>query len=432
MTTTIAVTGAGIGGLTAAAALHRRGIDVHVYERATTLREEGVGMHLGPNATRLLHRMGLAERLAEVAVRPDALEVRAFPDGRTVARQEMGAAWEEEFGAPYLTVHRGDLHRVLRSLVPDHRVHTGRELTGYEEGARGVTLHFADGTLTRASALIGADGVHSLVRRRLAGAAPAVYSGDSALRGLVDAADVPELDPRLMYMYAGPTKLLLYPVNGGRAFTYVVVAPTPEGPAESWTSGATPAALDEALAAWPPAVRALLGAGHDVRRWALYDREPLERWSTARTTLLGDAAHPMLPHHGQGANQAIEDGVALAVCLDEEGPGAAGVAAALARYESVRRPHTTRVRDGSRDGTHHRRSPERGDTTEKGNTTMANNLNNNRNNNNVNNLNNRNNNNNRNNDLNNNNLNNQVNNAAWVLANDVEANLNPLAANVAA
>lgn len=402
MTTTIAVIGAGIGGLTAAAALHRRGLDVHVYERGETLREQGVGMHLGPNGTRLLHRLGLGEQLAQKAVRPEALEVRAFHNGATVMRQDMGAGWEQLFHAPYLTVHRGDLHRMLASLLPAARVHTGREVVAYEESPKGVTLHFADGRSTRASALVGADGAHSVVRRRLTGPEQPVYSGNSALRGLVDAADVPSLDPTLMYMFAGPAaRVLVYPVGGGRQFTYVVVAPAPEGLDESWTSAADHSDLDAALTGWAPQVRELVAAARDVRRWALYDRAPLERWSTARTTLLGDAAHPMLPHHGQGANQAIEDGVALAICLDEAEPGAAGTAAALARYEATRRPHTTRVQLGSRDGQPPKESNER-------NSLMNNNSNNNSNNNN----------------LNNNNVNNQANNVAWILANDVEANLN--------
>jgi salicylate hydroxylase len=411
-TTTIAVIGAGIGGLTAAAALHRRGIDVHVYERGRTLREQGVGMHLGPNATRLLHRLGLREQLAGAAVRPEALEVRAFHDGSPVGRQEMGAAWEERFGAPYLTVHRGDLHRMLASLLPGRRVHTGRELTGFEEGAKGVTLRFADGSVTRASALVGADGVQSVVRRARPGGERPVYSGDSALRGLVEAADLPGLDPALMYLFAGPAgRVLLYPVSGGRQFTYVVVAPAPEGPAESWTAAADAADLDAALGGWCPQVRALVGAAREVRRWALYDRPPLGRWSTARTTLLGDAAHPMLPHHGQGANQAIEDGVALALCLEEAGPGAAGIAAALARYEAARRPHTTRVQLGSRDG-----RPRREDRhTREREPRMNNNLGNNSNNTNTNTNGNRNRNN------NGNNIDNNADNVAWILANDVEA-----------
>ncbi|WP_326770533.1 FAD-dependent monooxygenase (plasmid) [Streptomyces sp. NBC_01591] len=351
MTMRIAIVGAGLGGLTAAAALHHRGLDVQVYERGEELREQGVGMHLGPNGTRLLQRLGLGPELERCAVRPEALEVRAFHNGATVARQEMGEAWQERFRAPYYTVHRGDLHRMLSSCVPAERLHTGKELVRYEETVYGVVLHFADGTDAHADVLIGADGVHSAVRRAVAGADAPVYSGNSALRGVVDAVDLPDLDPALMYMYAGPTaRVLLYPVTGGRQFTYVVVTPAAEGAAESWTSAGDRTDLDAVLAGWDPAVRALADAAGEVRRWALYDREPLERWSTSRTTLLGDAAHPMLPHHGQGANQAVEDAVALAVCLEEAAPGADGIAAALRRYEEARRPHTTRVQLGSRTG----------------------------------------------------------------------------------
>ncbi|MFB8035802.1 FAD-dependent monooxygenase [Streptomyces sp. NPDC056004] len=351
MTMRIAIVGAGLGGLTAAAALHHRGLDVQVYERGEELREQGVGMHLGPNGTRLLQRLGLGPELERCAVRPEALEVRAFHNGATVARQEMGEAWQERFRAPYYTVHRGDLHRMLSSRVPAERVHTGKELLRYEETVYGVVLHFADGTDAHADVLIGADGVHSAVRRAVAGADAPVYSGNSALRGVVDAADLPDLDPALMYMYAGPAaRVLLYPVAGGRQFTYVVVTPAAEGAAESWTSAGDRTDLDAVLTGWDPAVRALADAAGEVRRWALYDREPLERWSTSRTTLLGDAAHPMLPHHGQGANQAVEDAVALAVCLEGAAPGADGIAAALRRYEEARRPHTTRVQLGSRTG----------------------------------------------------------------------------------
>lgn len=351
MSLEVAVIGAGLGGLTAAAALYARGLDVTVYERGGVLREQGVGMHLGPNGTRLLERLGLGPRLAELAVRPDALEVRAFHNGATVAVQEMGEAWERQFRAPYLTVHRGDLHRMLAGLVPGERVRTGKELVRYEEGPDGVLLEFADGTTGRADVLVGADGVHSAVRRAVAGADAPVYSGNSALRGLVDAADVPSLDPGRMYMFAGPeSRVLCYPVSGGRQFTYVVVTPCDEGDAESWTSAGDRADLDAVLTGWAPEVRELVGAAGEVRRWALYDRAPLERWSTSRVTLLGDAAHPMLPHHGQGANQAVEDGVALALCLARADEDARGVADALERYESLRRPHTTRVQLGSRTG----------------------------------------------------------------------------------
>lgn len=301
MSLKVAVIGAGLGGLTAAAALYARGLDVDVYERGEALREQGVGMHLGPNGTRLLERLGLGPRLAELAVRPEALEVRAFHNGATVAVQEMGEAWERQFRAPYLTVHRGDLHRMLAGLVPEGRVRTGKELVRHEEGPGGVFLEFADGTTATADVLVGADGVHSAVRRAVAGEDAPVYSGNSALRGLVDAADVPSLDPRRMYMFAGPeARVLCYPVGGGRQFTYVVVVPAAEGDAESWTSATDRADLDSVLTGWAPEVRELVGAAGEVRRWALYDRAPLERWSTPASPCSATRPTRCCPTTGRG------------------------------------------------------------------------------------------------------------------------------------
>ncbi|WP_419995129.1 FAD-dependent monooxygenase [Streptomyces boninensis] len=351
MTLTIAVAGAGLGGLATAAELHRNGFHVQVYERGRRLREQGVGMHLGPNAVRLLLRRGHGPRLRTAAVRPQALEVRAFHDGSLLTRQEMGAGWERRFGAPYLTVHRGDLHRMLGAGLPGRQVHTGVELTGYEEDRDGVRLRFADGGEARADVLIGADGVHSVVRRAITGGEQPVYSGNVALRWLADADLVPELDPGQMYMFAGPAgRVLAYPVCGGSAFTCVVVVPRAAPADESWTSAATLDELRAAVAGWAEPVQQLASAAREVRSWALFDRDPLPRWSTARTTLLGDAAHPMLPHHGQGANQAVEDAVTLAACLDQSDGSAAGIEAALQRYEELRRPHTAQVQLGSRDG----------------------------------------------------------------------------------
>ncbi|MEV0742215.1 FAD-dependent monooxygenase [Streptomyces sp. NPDC050549] len=347
----IAVVGGGIGGLTTAAAMVRRGLDVTVYESADTLREDGVGMHLGPNGTRLLQRLRLSDALAREAVRPDALEVRTA-DGGLVVRQPMGETWETRYAAPYLTVHRGTLHHMIAALLPGGRVFTGKRLVSHEETATEVRLRFADGSHTRVDVLVGADGARSRVRRTIAGEDRPVHSGSSAFRGIVEAHRVPALSARLMYMFVGPTaRLLFYPIDGGQHFTYVAVVPTAEPLEESWTSAAEPADLAGALAGWETAAaRQVVAAATDVRCWGLYDREPLERWSTGRTTLLGDAAHPMLPHHGQGANQAIEDAVTLAICLAGTPRDADAVAAALQNYERVRRPHTTRVQLGSREG----------------------------------------------------------------------------------
>lgn len=347
----VAVAGAGIGGLAAAAALRRAGFDPQVYEQAPVLSEVGAGLHLAPNGSRLLHRLGLAGRLREVAVRPQTLQVRLWDSGRTVAAQPMGAAWEAEFGAPHYTLHRADLHRILADQVPAGSVHLGLRCTGFAEDADGVRIDFADGTSRRADVLVGADGVHSVVRRALAGDERPVFAGTAAVRGVVPAELVPDLSAEHMYIWTGPdARVLACPVRAGREMSFVAVVPDTGTAGDSWSRRADPADLAAAFADWDPAVRRLLAAATGAGHWSLFDREPLARWSTARTTLLGDAAHPMLPHYGQGASQAFEDAVVLASCLAGRGEGPEGVAGALARYQELRLEHTSRVRAESLGG----------------------------------------------------------------------------------
>lgn len=340
----VAIVGAGIGGLASAALLLRAGFQVEVYEQASTLRETGVGMHLGPNGSRILHRMGLEDALDWYGVRPDALEIRDFSDGGTLVRQPMGAQWEEQFGSPYRTIRRSDLHRILAGMVPERHVHLHRRLARYEDRGDGVRLEFADGSRTDADVLVGADGIHSVVRRAVAGAETPVFSGNYAFRGMVPAAAVPSLPPRTMFVWPGPAaRLLCYPVGGGRELTFVAVTAGPEGVAESWTSHGDPNEVRELFEGWNPQVKEVASAVTETTCWGLYDREPLPRWTRGRVTLLGDAAHPMLPHHGQGVSQALEDAVALTQSL-RRGPQG------LLAYEDLRRPHTTRVQLGSRGG----------------------------------------------------------------------------------
>lgn len=339
----VAVVGAGLGGLAAAGALLRVGATVDVYEQAFALREAGVGMHLGSNGSRLLFRWGLEEALRAVAVRPEALEVRA-PDGRLLVRRPMGDTWEKEYGAPHLTVLRSDLHALLADRVPPGSFRLGARLTSWTEDGDGVRLRFADGRQASADLVVGADGVHSVVRRAVAGQELPVFSGSSALRGVVSAADVPGLAPDTMYMWVGPeARLLVAPVDAGRRLTYVAILPETGLVEESWSATGDAAALAAAFDGWHDDVSSLVRVAGTPGRWALYDREPLPRWGSGRTTLLGDAAHPMLPHHGQGAGQALEDAVALAHFLD-------GTPAGLRNYEKFRRPHTTLVQLGSRSG----------------------------------------------------------------------------------
>ncbi|TDV49666.1 FAD-dependent monooxygenase [Actinophytocola oryzae] len=344
MSSRVAVVGAGIGGLAVAGALLRKGFQVDVYEQAAALRDVGAGMHLGCNGSRILRRWGFGAWLDRAGVRPVALEVRAWDDGRTLNRQVMGEDWVAEFGTPYHTIHRADLQRILVEHAAGARVRLNHRLTGFTDRGDGVRLSFASGRTATADVLVGADGMHSVVRGAVAGHERPVFSGTSAFRGMVPAGSVPDLPPETMFLWVGAgARLLCYPVSGGRFLTFVAVVPDPGSGTESWSSEGDPAELQALFERWHPHARALVGAVRETRRWGLYDRQPLESWGTGRVTLLGDAAHPMLPHHGQGANQALEDAVALAHFLHTDEPGAG-----LRRYEDLRRPHTARVQLGSR------------------------------------------------------------------------------------
>ncbi|WP_253765969.1 FAD-dependent monooxygenase [Goodfellowiella coeruleoviolacea] len=352
----VAVVGAGIGGLLTAIVLRRNGVGVTVYEQAPELTEIGAGLAIGANGSRLLRRLGLLESLAEVAVRPVRIQFHRWHSGEVFCAHPMGDAYDRMFGAPFHTVHRADVQRVLAGayLGEGGVLELGRKCVGVTEDAGGVELVFADGSRVEADVVVGADGVHSVVRDAVAGPDRPVFSGTSGYRGLVPVdrlRSVPELgfepDRPALWLFPGPGRhLISYPVSGGRLVNFLAVVPDTDWTLESWVARGEVAEAVAAFDGWNPVVRALLGGVDAISRWALYDREPFQRWSSARMVLLGDAAHPMLPHQGQGANQAIEDAVVLAACLTGAGPDR--VAAALHRYETVRRPRTRQLQLASR------------------------------------------------------------------------------------
>ncbi|MFG2408463.1 FAD-dependent oxidoreductase [Streptomyces brevispora] len=359
----VAVIGGGIAGLTLALALRREGIDCTVFERSPEPTEVGAGLQLAPNATRLLHRLGVAEALRAVAVLPGALRMRGWDDDRPLATTALGAACRRGYGAPYYTVNRAQLHRVLWEAVGSGQVRTGHRLMGLTEGPEGVDLNFASGARHRAGVVIGADGVHSVVRAWLAGDAP-VFSGSSVYRGLVPAERLPwAADEPEVRVWPGPGRhLVCYPVSAGREISFTATVPADAAGEESWTAEGDPAELAAAYRGWNPAVTRLIGSADVVRRWPLYDRESLAGWVTSRVALLGDAAHPMLPFLAQGANQAIEDAVTLAVCLGRAAEG--GAPEAFRRYQELRLPRTTLIQRGARQSTrflHLRDQPKPGD-----------------------------------------------------------------------
>ncbi|WP_234432582.1 FAD-dependent oxidoreductase [Streptomyces sp. MUSC 125] len=355
----VAVIGGGIAGLTLALALRREGVECTVFERSPRPAEVGAGLQLAPNATRLLHRLGVAEALRAIAVLPRALRIRGWDDDRPLATTALGAACLRGYNAPYYTVHRAQLHRVLREALGAGPLRTGHRLTALTENPDGVHLAFASGARHRADVVIGADGVHSVVRARLAGDAP-VFSGSSVYRGLVPADRLPWAagDPEIR-VWPGPGRhLVCYPVSAGREVSFTATVPAGAAGEESWTAEGDPAELTAAYRGWNPTVTRLIAAADTVRRWPLHDRESLPGWVTPRVALLGDAAHPMLPFLAQGASQAIEDAVTLAVCLGRTAE--ADAPTALRRYQELRLPRTRLIQRGAREATrflHHRGSP---------------------------------------------------------------------------
>jgi len=345
---TIAVIGAGIGGLTAAVALRQAGFDVDVYEQATELTEVGGGINMGPNAARILYRLGLGDALDLEAVRPASTHQRRWQDGRTLQRAPLNPRCEELYGAPHLTVHRADLLSIIASGFPRERVHLGHRLVGLADKGDSVEACFDDGVRVMADLLVGADGIHSTVRTVLLGEEAPRFAGCVAYRGLVPAERIADLGlPIGSQSWLGPGgHFVHYFVSRGRLLDFVGGTEHDTWNREDWTERATVARALAAFDGWHPQVRRIIAAADTCFVWALFDREPLPRWSVDRTTLLGDACHPMYPFMAQGAAQAIEDGATLAACLVAGGDD--NPAEALRRYERLRRPRVTRLQDMSR------------------------------------------------------------------------------------
>jgi salicylate hydroxylase len=345
--TEIAIIGGGIGGLAAAAFLHRAGLPATVYEQAAELREIGAGVVVAPNAARLLRALGVLDAFTGRAVALDTgWEFRRWQDGRVLSSEDLATRCEALFGERTYTAHRADLLDAVRRAVPAASVRLGKRCVALSQDGPRPVLRFADGDRAEADAVIGADGIHSMVRAALTEPVPPVYSGLCAFRALVPAADAPAF-ARLpaQTLWLGPGHHLVhYPVSAGEFVNLVAFAPAGDYTTESWTATATVGELLAEFAGWDERLLALLRAAGTPGRWALLDRAPLTRWTRGPVTLLGDAAHPMFPFFGQGAAQAIEDAATLARCLAAD---PADPVAALLRYEELRIPRTTRLQEVS-------------------------------------------------------------------------------------
>jgi salicylate hydroxylase len=348
----IAVIGGGIGGLTAALALRQAGFEVDVYEQAPELTQIGGGINMGPNAARVLRRLGLGPGLDREGVRPIGSHQRRWEDGRTLQRASLNPQCEELYGAPHITIHRADLLAVIASGFPSARIHLGHRLVGLQGRGDATEASFDNGVQVTADVLVGADGIHSAVRAALFGEEEPRFAGCVAYRGLVPVERIADLGLELgSQSWVGPGgHFVHYFVSRGRLLNFVGWTELDTWNREDWTDRVTPDSALAAFTGWHSQIRRIIAAADTCFIWALFDRDPLARWSKGRTTLLGDACHPMYPFMGQGAAQAIEDGAALAACLAAEvtREGGGDPAEALRRYEQARLPRVTRLQQMSR------------------------------------------------------------------------------------
>ena len=347
----IAIVGAGMGGLATAAALRRVGIDVMVYEQASQFARIGAGIQIGCNAMKVLRQLGLEQRLRAQSFYPRSWNNRDWKTGDVKFDMIFGESAEEKFGAPYLLAHRGDLHAALASIVPPECVRLSHKLTGLDEVADGIRLSFANGETVTADAVIGADGVHSLVRDILFGTSAVNFTGRIAYRTTYPAAllDGFKIDDCTKW-WGEDRHIVIYYVKPDRSEVYFVTSqPEPEFKIESWSAKGDVRELRAAFKGFDRQVETVLAACPDVHKWAIVDRDSLARWADGNVTLLGDACHPMTPYMAQGAAMAIEDAAVLSRCL--EGVARDGIADAFRRFEATRRERTAHVQQTSRTNT---------------------------------------------------------------------------------
>jgi len=348
----VAIVGGGIGGLAAGLFLREANVDVTIYEQASALDEVGAGIIVPPNMVRPLHRLGLAGQLAEFAVRLEhSWEFRRWQNGAVIATTSMQEA-ERLYGAPCYVAHRADLRAFLHRALPPDILRLGHQCVGVQQKQGEVELQFRTRagaeTCVRPDVVIGADGIHSLIRDAVVLKNEPRFSGLCAFRCMVPAENAPEIARRpVQTLWLGPGRHFVhYPVSGGRLINIVAMAPAGEWRTESWTAEGRISDLLREFETWDERVRQLILSATETKRWALYDRTPIETWTRGRITLLGDAAHAMLPFLAQGAAQAIEDAAALGESLRSANQTSIG--AALMLYEATRRPRANSILLGSR------------------------------------------------------------------------------------
>jgi salicylate hydroxylase len=351
MTVPVAIIGGGIGGLAAALALVRRGIDAQVYEQASDLREIGAGIQMSANGTRVLHALGLKAALEEVQVLPAGKVIRLWNTGQSWKVFDLGAESIARFGFPYMTIHRGDLHRVIADALlkakPD-AVHLSRKCIGVVQTPDAVELRFEAGDPVTAKIVVGADGVHSVVRECLFGASKPEFCGITAWRGIVPIERVPPgIAFNVSTNWVGPGgHVVHYPLRAGTLLNVVGLRERSDWTVEGWNVRGTVDEMLDDFRGWHPDLQDLFRNIDVPYKWALALRPVMDAWSKGRCTLLGDACHSMVPFLAQGAAMALEDGLVLARAI-EKYPG--DYETALAQYEAARRVRANAAVTGSAD-----------------------------------------------------------------------------------
>ncbi len=341
----VVVIGGGIGGLFAANALIAHGLRVSVYEQAPNLGEVGAGVFLTPNSVRQLQRVGLGPAVEKWGARVGPNSRYFRHDGTPIAPVQVtdSSGWNATFG-----MHRADLVEMLAAALPPEAMHTGHRCCGFEQIGDAARVSFANGAIVAADVIIAADGIHSELRQHVTPPSRPDFHGSVAYRGVIAHQRIPHWPTDCWLMWLGKGKhFLSFPLRAGELINYVGFVPADQEMKESWSAPGDPEVPRREFAGWDRRIGSLLSQVQSTFRWALYDREPLPTWSRGRLTLLGDAAHPMLPHLGQGANQSIEDGMALATILARANRKTAP--AALLAYERLRRERVALVQRGARE-----------------------------------------------------------------------------------
>jgi salicylate hydroxylase len=342
--TRVAIIGGGIGGLTAANALRRAGVEVSVYEAAGELKEIGAGVALHANAMRVLRFIGVEDAVRKVAGKTDYAVTRDGISGRVISRTSR-ARFAELQGIEPATVHRADLLDVLAAALPEGTASLAKRCVSVESTGSSAVARFADGTEAEADVIIGADGIHSAVRTSLFGPDAPRFTGKICYRSVIPTAavrgavlsDVAADNGQ----WLGPHgTIVLYPLRGEELINVVAHYDDDTYRHESWVTECDRDEVLQRYTGWHESLLRLFEAGQTWYKWALYDRDPIPAWTSGRVSLLGDAAHPMLPYLGQGACQALEDGAVLANAMSGS---PSDPAAALAAYERIRRPRASQV-----------------------------------------------------------------------------------------